>query len=180
MRLRVLAVFVSILTASVTTHAATITDIFTFTATARGEPTVTGSFTLTFDPTASYTDATSGLIVNSFSYSFTSPVTTAFDYYPSAGGNIVFGGTANGDFDVSGIGIGTNDFLLELNIISGQFIQSAVFSPPNLNFFYGFGIGTGTATVAVISTPEPSSFMLLTTGLVGLIQLTRRSPYVSS
>jgi hypothetical protein len=133
MRLLVLAVFVSILTASVTTHAATITDIFTFTATGYGEPTVTGSFTLTFDPTASYTDATSGLIVNSFSYSFPSPVATAFDYYPSEGGAIYFGGTANGG--VNGTSNGTNDFFLELNTISGQFMQFALYSTPRPKLF---------------------------------------------
>jgi len=70
--------------------AALVHDLVTFTASgftsAFGEPVptdpVTGSFTITFDPTQTYVDQTVGITLNSLNISLGS--TLAFDYSPTA------------------------------------------------------------------------------------------------
>jgi hypothetical protein len=104
--------------------AATVTDLVTFSATdftcVASCPTpvdpVTGSFTITFDPTQTYTDETAGISLNSLGIALDSSL--AFDYSPTSMGavtgasadELVVGGLAD---TVNKIQIepSTNDFL---------------------------------------------------------------------
>ena len=149
--------------------AATIAYNVSFTAS--GDVPANGSYTLTFDPTLAYSDTTTGLVVNSYNNGYGSPAVTAFNYDPTAGGVLLLGGTNNG---VNGMAWGTNDYVLVINSFT---------TAPTLNSFYvstttlpssGLTDYTGTVTVTPAVTPEPSSFFLVATGLIGVLNAARR------
>jgi hypothetical protein len=147
--------------------AATITKVIDFTATdftsskgnvAAPVPTVTGSFTLTYEPGWSYTNETSGIAVNALNIDFS--------YAPQFGGNTALNYLAFGGNGVYGYTYGTNDF----------FFFFWLNGAPGAEFHYtqaGFNNAWNSFNVAVsihdpvATTPIPASLLMLLTGLGG-------------
>ena len=166
-----------------------ITDTVTFTASGftsnYGQPVptspVTGSFTITFDPTLMYTDATAGITLNSLNITLGSQL--SFDYSPTANvnnlaGQLVVGGTSQGANQI-GISPSTNDFYLQIN----NFAATPVFnafgysqtSTGTNSFFYTTSPTSGSATVTPVvgGVPEPATWALMIAGF-GLVGATVR------
>ena len=169
-RLFVFFVLACLTLLSSSAKAATTTYNIVFSAS--GQVTGSGSYTLTFDPTLTYSDTTIGLVVNSYSDGYGAPAVTAFNYDPTVGGVLFLGGTNNG---VNGMAWGTNDYILGIT----DFTTTA----PSLNTFAvstttlpssGLTDYTGTVSVTPAVTPEPSSFFLVATGLIGVLSAARR------
>jgi PEP-CTERM motif len=146
---------------------------------------VTGSFTLTFDPTQTYLDNTAA-ITNPVLGGITSDSVFAFDYSPNAytigittfaAGELVVGGSAAGacciDLDTA------NDFYLQILTFttSPTFNQLGYATYPSNDYFYtlnGSSGGSVTVTPQTAVTPEPGTLMLFGSGLLGLPYLLRR------
>ncbi len=141
---------------------------------------ISGSFTVTFDPTLSYDNDTTDITVHSFSGT-TVDSTLGFTYSPS-NQFLFFGGLQN---DADFVVIGTNDFVLSLDM--------ADINDPTLIPCNGPGIECGAATgngaydasgytstssytalwfiaaaQSQVATPEPTGAALLVVGLLGL------------
>ena len=138
---------------------------------------IAGAFSITFDPSLQYTDATAGLTVFSFTGAAVgSPF--AFSYFPSDG-SFYLGGSQNG---ADATASGTNDLMVTLNLtkpFGATFITCA--DPVNdcgkangnqsilatnytsvANSNSGFFLQASGASLAV---PEPTAITLLLTGL---------------
>ncbi len=149
-------------------HASTITDLITFSATNSfgAPPVITGSFTLTFDPSLYYTDETTGLTVNSFSHSFSSPVAAGFDVTRQG---LVIGGLVD---TVGSTSDNANDYELAIDgpFFVPKFAGLAVNDAGGARTVYTFG----SVDITPIAAPEPSTFALLGTGLVSGVAALRR------
>jgi hypothetical protein len=122
---------------------------------------VTGSFTITFDPTQTYTNATS---VTMTSLNIALGSAPGFDYPYGAPDLLVVGGLENG---VLGVAAGTNDFVLVIQeftthpFLSGMQLQ---YSQAGTTVWNTFAL-TGTVTAV----PLPPTVLLLGSGLLGLV-----------
>ncbi len=157
--------------------ASTVTDLVTFEASGFTEflggsvpapvDPVTGSFTISFDPTQTYSVTTTGITLNSLNLTQATPM--GFDYSPTAqpGGFLTVGGVTAGNIeDVPG----TNDFYL--------LIYGFTTAPSMAELLYGtsssgevrWSAYTGTVTVSAVSAvPLPASALLFGSGLLGLL-----------
>src|ERR1700679_2824846 len=159
-RLRLPLAIVAAFFAGFTTiaHASSLTEPFEFTGT--GALAASGSFTVTFDPTLTYTDDSTDLTVNSFSDSqlLSTSVPAGFDYLSTGlhAGELIIGGLVNG---VSILDEGTNDYGLVIgaaNTADPTFIQYSS-STTSTSFISEDDSGTVTLVGIVGATPEPSS-----------------------
>jgi hypothetical protein len=162
-----LPVLIALLSASSIAHASTITDTISFTAT--GQVAASGSYTLTFDPTLTYSNQTAGLTVNSFNDTFSASIPTGFTYQNGA---LSIGGLLN---TVGAISSNTNDYFVYFTSFASvpTFGQFVVASPDISNQFYSDNNGTVTVTAASV-TPEPSALILFGTGAIGILGAARR------
>src|SRR5580693_4373952 len=104
--------------------------------------TISGSFTLTFDPTLNHVDDTTGLVVHSFSGTG-APLDLPLGFtYAAATGEFAFGGVEDG---VGTIDSGTNNFALFLNLANLSKPQFLLCSAP------GFDCGAATGDPAFIA-----------------------------
>jgi hypothetical protein len=168
--------------------AALVHDLVTFTASgftsAFGQPVpsdpVTGSFTITFDPTQTYVDQTSGITLNSLNISLGSAL--AFDYSPT--------GNTHGDADelvVGGLQAGADSVFLSPTVFDDFYLHILTYSSTptfqqvgyttssataNSNYFFtdlpDSGAGTVTVTPITSGVPEPSTWAMMLAGFAGL------------
>lgn len=169
-------------------NAALVHDLVTFTASgftsafSQPVPTdpVTGSFTITFDPTQTYVDQTVGITLDSLNISLGSAL--AFDYSPT--------GNSDGDADelvVGGLEDGADSVFLSPTVFDDFYLHILTYnstptfqqvgyttssSTPNSNYFFtdlpNSGAGSVTVTPITGSTPEPATWAMILAGFAGL------------
>ena len=168
--------------------AALVHDLVTFTASgftsAFGEPVqtdpVTGSFTITFDPTQTYVDQTVGITLNSLNISLGS--TLAFDYSPTA--------NSHGDADelvVGGLQAGADSVFLSPTVFDDFYLHIFTYSSTptfqqlgyttssataDSNYFFtdlpNSGAGSVTVTPITGTAPEPATWAMMLAGFASL------------
>jgi hypothetical protein len=144
-------------------HAAIVTDLITFTAQfAPDNPevppdlTLTGSYTLTFDPAVDVANATAGLTVNGVVSTDYATILTGYtvqdDYPMPPYRNLFIGGLASG---VAGVAGSTLDYEVEISEIdtATPTFQTAVIGRPD-DYYLDIAV-SGVATVAPV--PEPAT-----------------------
>jgi hypothetical protein len=168
--------------------AALVHDLVTFTASgftsAFGEPVptdpVTGSFTITFDPTQTYVDQTVGITLDSLNISLGS--TLAFDYSPTA--------NSHGDADelvVGGLQAGADSVFLSPTVFDDFYLHIFTYSSTptfqqlgyttssataDSNYFFtdlpNSGAGSVTVTPITGTAPEPATWAMMLAGFASL------------
>ncbi|MDR3554184.1 MAG: hypothetical protein P4L55_05480 [Syntrophobacteraceae bacterium] len=187
----VFLVAVLLLTLSMVSQASAtiVNDLVTFTATdftsAFGQPVPTspvqGSFTITFDSTLNYTDATSGIaLYNAPSLNIALDSALSFSYNATTD-YLVVGGLNVGAAAVELSPGQQNDFYLQILTFTTaptfNQLGYTVAGGPDSGYFYTPGNGlNGSVTVgpAPIPTPEPCAILLLGSGLVGIVTFRRK------
>src|SRR5579862_2660659 len=169
----------AILTAASAASAAVIKETITFDASSFGsgapDDPVSGSFTLSFDPTLDYTSWTPGVAVNALSI----PGLPSTAYFTSVAGS------NEDELAISTLGPnpGPADYF-ELNLSGGSAAVfagkgSGVLTANNTASYYSTAVGSGftshTGTYTVTGVPEPAAWVLMMIGLAGLGGVLRRS-----
>jgi hypothetical protein len=138
---------------------------------------VTGSFRITFDPTQTYTDATSGIVFKTLNIALGSAL--SFDYSPTGNTNgaadeLVVGGLQDGAGTVQ-YSPSTDDFWLHINTFTTsptfQQVGYSATSAGSQSLFYTPGTAgeNGSASVTPVTTvPELSTWAMMLTGFAGL------------
>jgi hypothetical protein len=182
--LAIVAAFSGILTLS-PASAATVSDLVTFSgnnfqaspnpATPVPVDPVTGSFTISFDPTQDYLNSTTGISLNSLNINLGS--TLAFTYnhmndFLQVGG--LFDGVQFVQFSPS-----TDDFVVQIFGLGAgaptfnQIVYAQV-SSPDTQFFTLNQTGTVSATPITAAVPEPSTWAMMMLGFAGIGFMTYR------
>jgi PEP-CTERM motif len=146
---------------------------------------VVGSFTITFDPTLTYTDATAGITLHTLDIALSSSL--SFDYSPTgnangAAGELVVGGVADGACCVI-FNPPSNDFWLQiLTFTTAPVFNQLGYSQSSTGtqslFFTDLtNGGSGSVTVQSVTpgVPEPSTWAMMLLGFAGLGFAFRRS-----
>jgi hypothetical protein len=174
-------------------NAATVNELVDFTVggftSAFGEPVptdpVTGSFTITFDPTQTYTDETTGIVLNSLNIGLDSAL--AFDYSPTGNGNgapdeLVVGGLESGASSITLGPTGADFYLHLLSFTSNPTFQQLGYrtaeTTSDSNYFYTLTSDKGlpgegvtfsvTVTPVTPSVPELSTWAMMLVGFAGV------------
>jgi hypothetical protein len=146
------------------------------------EDPATGSFRITFDPTQTYTDSTTGITLNSLNITLGSAL--SFDYSPTGNGNgladeLVVGGLDGGANTIT-VDPSSNDFYLHIYTFTAspefeqlgysQTTYTAAYWYNNPLGVGGPAFGTGSVTVTPVTTPvpEPATWAMLLAGFAGL------------
>ncbi len=132
---------------------------------------VTGSFTVTFDPTQGYAGDTADITLNSLTITTPgSPI--AFDYYTSypGGGDLMYVGGTNAG--VNGCQFNTNDFCLVIDFFHNQpFVSSFTYTVAGRGEESYGAYSTNpnfTESITVTTVPLPATLLLFGSGLLGL------------
>ena len=173
----VIAAFSGILALS-PASAATVSDLVTFSATnfqtinvpAPVDP-VTGSFSITFDPTLNYTNSTTGISLNSLNIALGSTLSFTYDHSTDF---LQVGGLADGAASIQ-YSPSTDDFWLQIYGLGGVvplafnqlgYTQTSV---STYNLFYTLNqTGTVSATPITAAVPEPSTWAMMLLGFAGI------------
>lgn len=126
---------------------------------------VTGSFTITLDPTISVTNQTTGIVLHSLNLTQGSAVGYTFD---SNLGFLAIGGIEDGD----AVSSGSNDFALGIGGFGTSLASFSVLiysqtSVGNFNLFDSSNID-GSISAVPQPVPEPATVLLMAAGLMGL------------
>jgi hypothetical protein len=167
--------------------ASTITHTIDFTAsdfvTTGGGPAapfspVTGSLTLTFDPTLNYDDESSGITLDAINVNIGGlGGTPMFDYFVGGGfaRQLIIGMSLNG---ADGLASGVNDFLLSVSYEPvGWFPAQFFYGQAGSNYLYEAStVSVDFTPLPVTQTPIPGSVLMLLTGLgaMGAMAVFRR------
>lgn len=168
--------------------AATVTDDVTFSATSfsGGAPPsysggtaptdpVTGSFTITLDPTQTYLDSTTGITLGSLNISLASAL--SFDYSPTSytigvttfdAGELVVGGLETGACCILIPSTDPDFYLQILTFTTTPTFQQLGYLTANGSYFYsatGPDAGSSVSVTPVSATPLPAALPLFATGL---------------
>ncbi|MDW5265630.1 MULTISPECIES: PEP-CTERM sorting domain-containing protein [Acidobacteriaceae] len=188
MRIKLLVAAVALLSASLAAHATTVTYDFTYSSTTGSLAGETASGNGSF--AVSYPFGTRGGTLTAFSFTNTidssigdSTFVYRFNDIDAASSNIVLtlGGESIALATITAGARGTNtswgavDFVL--NIATDGVVTGSTYYVGNGNAHSAADGTTGTGTVTFVSTdvtPEPSSFVLLGTGLLGMGGLIKR------
>ncbi|HEX4156151.1 MAG TPA: PEP-CTERM sorting domain-containing protein [Acidobacteriaceae bacterium] len=176
-------------------HASTITENLSFNLTGfvdviddapPPDTTITGSITVTYDPSLTYDNDTTDIVVHSLT-GVTVDSALGFSYYD---GYLEFGGIQN---DASYVDAYTNDIVVSFDLTNPSDPTFVPCSTPG----YSCGTYTGSSAVdasgytvadspdgwfygaqsTVTTTPEPSSLLLFGTGIGALAGLARRKMF---
>jgi len=129
---------------------------------------VTGSFTITFDNSASILNQTTGLTYHNLNLVLDSA--PAFDYGHSGDG-LTLGALASGGANT--VGTGENDFFFSILNVSTSPVAGPVLVYSQANIFRPF-TGTFVLTPFATPTPEPRTVGLTVASAVGIAWITRR------
>ena len=175
--------------------AAVITDTFTFTATGfqsafgQAVPTdpVTGSFTVTFDPTQTYFNQTAGITMNSLNLTLDSSA-VSFNYSPTAtsfsdgsaldAGELIIGGAELGAALVQTSPTTQNDFYVHIDdALTAPVMQQLGYTSsalgPQAYFFT-----PAPESITVTPVPEPAAWLLMIAGIGcigGALRMSRKA-----
>jgi hypothetical protein len=152
----------------------TSTDFESFPAgeTAPVDP-VTGSFTITFDPTQTYLNETAGITLTGLNISLGSSL--GFDYSPTGPGadELFVGGIEDGVKFVQ-FSPATNDFVLQITTFTASpAFNQVVYAQIAAGDFQFFSPGAGeggssTVTPVTPGVPEPSTWAMMLVGFAGV------------
>jgi hypothetical protein len=149
---------------------------------------VTGTFFITFDPTQTYTDETSGITLNSLNIGLDSAL--SFDYSPTGNANgaadeLVVGGLEDGASSISLGSTGADFYLHIFTFLADATYGQIGYSPNsggenNTSYFYTPALDDGLPAPGVVGSvmviphgpppaaPEPSTWAMMLVGFTGI------------